>query len=142
LGTIHQNQGNYVEAAKLYQQSLDISKELEDKQGIAATRHQLGMIHQDQGNYAEAVKLYQQSLDMAKELGDKQGIAQSLHQLGRIDEESGEYERALGKYAQTLSIFEELNDPNQESARGSISRLRDKMGEDAFNKVLDSLEGS
>ena len=56
LGMIHQDQGNYEEAVKKYNQSLKIAEELGNKSGIAGTLHQLGMIHQRQGNYEEAVK--------------------------------------------------------------------------------------
>jgi tetratricopeptide (TPR) repeat protein len=142
LGVIHQRQGNYAEATKLYQQSLDIKKELGDKKGIANTLGQFGNIHYQQDNYIEAAKLYQQNLDIFKDLGDKRGIASTLHQLGMIDEENENYENALSKYALALSIFEDLKDPSQEIAKRSISRLKDKMGEDAFRKAQESLEVS
>ena len=59
LGMIHQDQGRYDDAVKLYQDSMKISEELADKDRIAKTLHQLGMIHHDQGRYDDAVKLYQ-----------------------------------------------------------------------------------
>jgi hypothetical protein len=59
-----------------------------------------------------------------------------------IDEENENYENALSKYALALSIFEDLKDPSQEIAKRSISRLKDKMGEDAFRKAQESLEVS
>jgi len=40
---IHQDQANYQEAVKLYQQSLKIAEELRDKSGISITQHQLGI---------------------------------------------------------------------------------------------------
>jgi len=43
MGLIHQDQGNYQEAVKLYQQSLKIKEELGDKSGISSTLHQLGI---------------------------------------------------------------------------------------------------
>jgi hypothetical protein len=43
----------------------------------------------------------------------------------------------LSKYALTLSIFEVLKDSSREIAKNSISRLRGKMGEDAFKKALE-----
>jgi tetratricopeptide (TPR) repeat protein len=142
LGTIHQDQSNYAEATKLYKQSLDISKELGDKRGIAHSLGQLGFVHQDQGNYIEAAKLYEECLNISKELGDKRSIAISLYQLGMIDEASGDHDEALGKCTLALSIFEELNAPNREIIKNSIGRLREEMGEDAFNKALERLEGS
>ena len=81
LGMIHQDQGNYEEAVKLYNQSLKIAEELGNKSGIAHTLHNLGTIHQDQGNYEEAVKLYNQSLKIAEELGNKAELHQHCTSL-------------------------------------------------------------
>ncbi|KKG01772.1 hypothetical protein DU31_17945 [Methanosarcina mazei] len=110
IGIIHQDQGNYEEAVKLYNQSLKIKEELGDKSGIASTLHQLGNIHYFQGNYEEAVKLYNQSLRITEEIGDKSGIASTLHQLGTIHSHQGNYEEAVKLYNQSLRTFEELGD--------------------------------
>ena len=139
LGNVHYQQGNYTEAVKLYEQSLEIMNDLGDKSGIAHSLHQLGMVHQSQGNYTEAVKLYQQSLEITKDLGDKSGIAISLGQMGRIKEESKDYDGALGDYLTALSIFEELQSPNREIVKKYIARLRETMGEEAFQSALAKL---
>ena len=141
LGNVHYQQGNYPEAVKLYEQSLEMAKDLGDKSGIASSLHQLGMVHQDQGNYPEAVKLYEQSLDLAKDLGDKSGIARSLGKIGRIKEVNKDFEGALGDYLTALSIFEDLQDPSREIAKKDIARLREKMGEEAFQSILAKFGG-
>ena len=48
---IHQDQGNYEEAVKMYNQSLKIEEELGDKSGIATTLHQLGRINEENEEY-------------------------------------------------------------------------------------------
>ncbi len=98
------------------------------------------MINQDQGNYEEAVRLYQQSLKIKQELGDNRGIAITLHQLGRVYEEKDkDYPLAIEKYLIALSIFKELKDPNSKIAEGSIARLKEKMGEEAFIKAIEEI---
>ena len=97
IGMIHQQQGNYEEAVKLYNQSLKIAEELGNKSGIAITLHQLGMIHQEQGNYEEAVKKYNQSLKMKEELGDKSGIASTLHAAWNNSSAAGQLRRSREK---------------------------------------------
>jgi tetratricopeptide (TPR) repeat protein len=140
LGVIHQRQGNYDEAVKHYQQSLKILEELGDKGGIATLLHNFGVIQQDQGNYDEAVELYQQSLKIKEELGDKGGIAGSLHNLGVIHQRQGNYDEAVKLYQQSLKIFKQLNDPkNSKIVESSIARLREKMGDEAFETVLENL---
>ena len=49
IGMIHQDQGNYEEAVKKYNQSLKIEEELGNKSGIAITLHQLGNVHYHTG---------------------------------------------------------------------------------------------
>ncbi|MCD4779258.1 MAG: tetratricopeptide repeat protein, partial [Candidatus Omnitrophica bacterium] len=124
-------QGNYQEAAKLYQQSMEIEKELRNKSGIAGTLHQLGMIHQDQGNYQEAAKLYQQSMEIEKELRNKSGIATTLHQLGMIHQHQGNYQEAAKLYQQSMEIEKELgNKSGIANTLGQLGRLHEEQDKD------------
>ena len=141
LGNVHYDQGNYPEAQKNYEEVLKLSIELGDRSSISITFHQLGMIHQDQGNYKEAVKKYEQSLKIKQELGDKSGIASTLHQLGMINEEQKDYREAMRKYLTAFSIFKELGSPNAKIAEESLARLREKMGEKAFEKTWKEIMG-
>jgi tetratricopeptide (TPR) repeat protein len=110
LGIIHQTQGRYEEAVKMYQASLKINEKLRNKSGIANTLQNLGVIHQEQGKYEEAEKMYQKSLKIKEELGDKRGIAYTLHNLGTKHQEQGRYEEAEKMYQASLKIKEELGD--------------------------------
>jgi tetratricopeptide (TPR) repeat protein len=140
LGNIHYMQGNYNEAIKLSRQNLKVFKELGDKHGIATTLYQLGNIHYQQGNYDEAIELCQQSLKINEELGNKQSIALTLGQMGKIyEEKDNNYPAALEKHLIALSIFNELKDPSSKIAENDIVRLREKMGEEAFNKALEEI---
>jgi len=141
LGMIHHDQGNYKEAVKKYEESLKISEELGDQSGIAAALHHLGRIHQGQGNRKEAVKKYEESLKTFEELGEKGHVAAVLHQLGRIDEEEGDYPRAMQHYLPALAILQELGSPDAETVLASLARLREKMGEKEFEKLLKELTG-
>ena len=82
LGNIRYLLGDYGEARKLYQQSLEIVQHLGDKSGVSRSLHQLGNLAYLTGDYDEARKLYQQSLEINQQLGDKSGVSMSLHQLG------------------------------------------------------------
>ena len=139
IGNVHYLQGNYEEAVELYNQSLKTFEELGDKSGIAQTLGQIGNVHYLQGNYEEAVNLYNQSLKTFEELGDKSGIAITLHQIGMIHEENEEYALSLKNYLVAFSIFEELNSPNSKIVRNSINRLREKLGEEEFNKLFEKV---
>jgi tetratricopeptide (TPR) repeat protein len=129
LGIISQKKGEYDEARKLYQQSLDILQELGDKSGVARSLHQLGMLAQDTGEYDEARKLYQQSLKIKQELGDKSGVARSLHQLGMLAQDTGEYDEARKLYQQSLEIAKELGDKSGIAlSLAQLALLEEQMG--------------
>ncbi len=112
LANIVYDLGDLNSALKIYNNIKSEYEEMGDKNGIAATLHQLGMIDQDQGNYEEAVNLYNQSMEIKKELGDKKGIAYTLGQLGIVYQDKGNYEEAVKNYNQSLKITEELGDKN------------------------------
>jgi len=122
LGMIHQDQGRYEEAMKMYSESLKIEEELGDKGGIARTLHQRGNVLYLQGRYEEAVKMYQDSLKLKEELGNKSGIASTLHQLGMIHQDLGRYEEAVKLYEESLKIKEELVD------KGGIAYTLHQLG--------------
>lgn len=140
LGILCYSLGNYERAAEFFQECRKLSDEIGDKKSISNSLDHLGMIYRRLGNYEEAVKLYQQSLELAIELGDKRGIAVSLAHIGNIYEEKDkDLPAALEKYFVALSILRELNSPDIKIVEGDTSRLKQKMGEDDFNKALEEI---
>jgi len=107
-GIAQQSLGNYAEAERYYDESLEIKRELDDRAGIAATLLQLGILQYLEGNYADAHRYYENSLAMARELRDRAAIATSLHQLGMIHQRQGKYAEAQCFYEDSLHIKREL----------------------------------
>jgi tetratricopeptide (TPR) repeat protein len=110
LGMTHYDQGRYDEAVMMYQKSLKLKEELEDKRGIASTLHELGNVYCIQGRYDEAVTKYQESLKINKELGDRSGVSNTIGQIGMIHQDQGRYDEAVTMYQESLKIAEELGD--------------------------------
>jgi tetratricopeptide (TPR) repeat protein len=94
LGLLAQDRGDYEEAARQYQRSLDIRERLDDQAGMASNYGQLGLLAQDRGDYEEAARQYQRSLDIKKRLDDQAGMASSYHQLGMLAHLRENYEEA------------------------------------------------
>jgi len=109
-GIAQQNLGNYSEAQRYYEESLEIFRELGDQASAARSLNQLGMVQQLRGKYAEAQRYYEQSVEIKRELGDRAGIAGSLHQLGNTQALQGKYAEAERFYEQSLAIKRELRD--------------------------------
>ena len=122
LGILAHLQGDYEEARRQYQRSLEISEALGKRVGTATSSHQLGMLAQAQGDYEEARRQYQRSLGIYEQLGDRAGMATSYHQLGILAQAQGDYEEARRQYQRSLEIKEELGD------RAGMARSSHQLG--------------
>jgi tetratricopeptide (TPR) repeat protein len=127
LGNLAEDTGDYDEARKLYQQSLEIDQQLGDKSGVSSSLHQMGMLAQDTGDYDEARKLYRQSLEINQQLGDKNGLALSQAQLALLEEKIGNTKEALNLISLAEDAFMELRRPMAAQARKIRERLEKKL---------------
>src|SRR5882724_2753058 len=109
-GVLAGEQGDYVSADVLVQESLDISRQLHDKQGVAVSLNALAVLARDQGEVAVAHSLFEESLVLWKELGDEKAVARSLSNLANVVKLQGDYARARSLYSECLSIFRGLGD--------------------------------
>ena len=129
MGSLHWDLGDYAEARRLYQESLDIVQQLGDRAGIARTLHNLGMLAHRQGDYAEARCLYQESLATAQQLGNRAGVASTLHQLGMLAQDQGDYAEARRLYQESLDIAQQLGDrAGVASTLHSLAMLAHRQG--------------
>ena len=67
---VHQQQGNYPEAVKLYEQSLEMAKDLGDKSGIARSLGQIGRIKEENKDFEGALGYYLTALSIFEDLQD------------------------------------------------------------------------
>ena len=95
---------DFTSARSLTEESLAISQELGDKEGVAASLYNLGSLAVDQGDYPSARALNEQSLAIYRELGHKGGVANSLDGLGSIAEYQGNYALARSLKEESLAI--------------------------------------
>ena len=108
LGILAQNRGDYGEAARQYQRTLDISQRLGDQAGMATSYHQLGVLAQNRGDYDQAARHYQRALDIDERLGNQAGMADTYGQLGSLAYLHGNYDEAARHYQRSLNIREQL----------------------------------
>ena len=64
------------------QQSLDIAKEIGDRNSEGKSLMNLGIAYSSLGQYQQAIEFYQQSLDIAREIGDRNLEAIAWFNLG------------------------------------------------------------
>ena len=83
-GVLAGEQGDYVSADALIGESLDIARQLGDKQGIAVSLNALAVIARDRGDVAVARSLFEESLVLWRELGDQKAVARALSNLANV----------------------------------------------------------
>ena len=85
LGTVAHLQGDYAEARRLYQESLDILQQLGDRAGIATSLAQLALLEEAEGNVARALDLTCQAKEIMTSLGNPEYIARIERQRERLE---------------------------------------------------------
>ena len=103
-------QGDYVAGSSLMRESLDIARQLADKQGVAVSLNALAVVARDQGDVAMAHSLFEESLVQWREMGDQKAVARSLSNLASVVKLQADYSLASSLYGECLSIFRGLED--------------------------------
>ena len=109
-GTLAHNQGDYIAARSLYEESLAVWQEVGDKAGVADALNNLGWVAWRQSDYIAARALSEKSLALHQELSDKKGIAHSLNNLGWVAHFQGDYAEARSFHERSLTLRRELGD--------------------------------
>ena len=82
LGHIHGVLAQYQVAINCHLTSLEIQRQIGDRDGEGGSLCNLGLIYDSLGNCHKAVDLYQQSLEVIREVGNRQFEANTLGNLG------------------------------------------------------------
>ncbi|WYM01299.1 MAG: tetratricopeptide repeat protein [Gloeotrichia echinulata DVL01] len=121
LGNAYNSLGEYQQAIDYHQQSLEIFRDIGDRNGEGLSLMNLGLAYFFQGQYPQAIDLFQQSLEIAREIGDRNTEGKSLANLGLAYLSLGQYPQAIDLFQQSLEIAREIGDRNTEG--NSLSSL-------------------
>jgi predicted ATPase/DNA-binding NarL/FixJ family response regulator/Tfp pilus assembly protein PilF len=125
-GYLARNQGDLLTARTLLEQSLALSRNLGDEDGVAATLGDLGIVARHQGQMAAARAFYEESLEIDRRLGNQWRVANQLNNLGALASTQGEQTGASGLFEESLALFRTLDD------KGSIAKVLINLGAVAF----------
>jgi len=96
--------GDYERALPLFQESLEIYTQLNDKIGMGNLYKDLGWSAMRTGDYQLAQEHLEKNLALAQETGDKEGLNYAYSGLGEVAMRLGQYERASGLLEKGLSL--------------------------------------
>jgi predicted ATPase len=136
-GVLAGEQGDYASADAMVGESLDITRQLGDKQGVAVSLNALAVLARDRGAVEVARSQFEDALVLWRELGDEKAIARALSNLANVVKLQGDYARARSLYAECLSIFKGLGDGTgvawSTNYQGDVAR---DQGDSAAARIL------
>jgi tetratricopeptide (TPR) repeat protein len=97
-------------AKNQYEELLEMWKQLENEDAVAATYHELGVVAQKRRDLEEAEKYFQKSAEIRESHDDEQGAAKSYHQLGTLARKRQNLEEAERWLRKSAEITERYSD--------------------------------
>jgi predicted ATPase/transcriptional regulator with XRE-family HTH domain len=107
-GSLAVQQSEHVTGRTLIEASLNLSREIGDKAGIALAIQRLGWAAGYQGAYDQMQARLEESLSLLREVGDKPGIAWTLSNLASLHRQQAEYARARVLFEESLVIVRKI----------------------------------
>lgn len=116
LGLAYNQQRKWSVAITALQESIALSRQLNDAQGEAGRLNNLGSAYKGSGQLAMAMAAYNESLQIKRHLDDRFGIGRTLHNLalGYIEQE--QWVKAHQLLTESLQIKREVQDRSGEGA--------------------------
>jgi tetratricopeptide (TPR) repeat protein len=117
LGSVKNSKGEYEEAIKLYEKSLEIrQKTLSPKHRLLAQSYNnLGSAHLEMKEYAKALSFLGKAVEIRQQSlpPDHPDLADSYDNTGSVYEKMGDHSQALAFHEKALGIREKTLPPNQ-----------------------------
>lgn len=110
LGDLAIRQGDYRAARSLYEDSLNLHRQLNATTEMANDLFNLGNVALCQSEYVLARSLYEESLQIQQRSADQTGLPRLLFTLGVTHENQGNYEVAQTFYQESIEIGQKLGD--------------------------------
>jgi CHAT domain-containing protein len=109
-GFDHYEIGQIDLALKLWQQALQIYRDIQDRKAEVILLRNIGRIYHDWNDYPQAVEYYQKSLVIAREIKNQKGELTALGDLGSAYFSLANYPKAIESQQQSLAIAREIED--------------------------------
>ena len=110
ISTTYTNMGEYDRAMEYISKSHDLSKKINNKNGIALAYLIKGRTLWRQGNFAKGIEFLEKGLKVKKDFTKKYNVMCVYWNLGNAYRDKGELEIALKYYFKALEIQEEINE--------------------------------
>lgn len=127
-----QNSGDREHALVVYEQSLELKKQLRDFIGVSKTLNNIGSLYMETEENTKAKGYFFESLQIKRNIHSKAGIANSYLNIGEYYMHIKDYVKGEIYFDSCLRELEQLNIPSlQASAYYNLSIAQRKQGKDA-----------
>jgi len=109
----HRTFNQYEKALDLFEESLNIFRELKDSKSAAIVLFNMGKALNSLGRYEKSLAALNESLRMNREANNQQGVAGSLMIIGNVYSRLGQYDKLLPYYQEALRINRQLNNQSE-----------------------------
>jgi len=109
-GVLAAGQGDFVVSDSLVTESLDIARQLQDKQSVAIALNALAVTARDRGDLPSARALFEEGLALWRDLHNLLAVARALSNLANVAKLQHDFSYAGLLYQECLSIFRQLGD--------------------------------
>ncbi len=138
-GRIANMAGNFREASRLYQRSLEEAQRTGDRYGEATARNRLAGIAFDVGDFLAARRGFAASLEIRRSLHDWEGVARELGNLGEVACETGDFQRAQDHMEESFALYRELGVEHLPARLEGLGRLALRQGDlaEAHRRLIE-----
>ena len=127
------------EALPVFEQALELYREVGDRSGEAITLGLIGNCHKRLGDYPLALDYHDRALTLKRELGDRREEGRTLSHIGLVYWEMGDYAMATDHLDASIAIANEIGDQRlQGGALNNLSLVYDELGD--YKKSLEGYE--
>lgn len=107
IGNARLELGNYDAALEAHQKDLDMSTEIDNKEGISRSYENIGRVYARNGKYSQAIAVWEKKLPLAQTDMEKAWL---YHEIGRCELELGKYEVSKDYGKRSLKCAENIDD--------------------------------
>jgi class 3 adenylate cyclase/tetratricopeptide (TPR) repeat protein len=130
LGEALHHVGEFAAARVALEQSLDLARAVDDREGMSDALSVLGRLDTDMGAYAAARASLEASLALARELGEPARLARALSNLGNIAMREAAYTESERYYQESLTLFIAIGD------QPGVAQVLNGMGNSAIDRRM------
>ena len=113
LGRANNNIGNRDLGQSQLQESLEISRKIDDRQGVAYALNELALIELQNKNYEQALQMYSEASEIFAEGGSVSKVWDSLDSLAEVYIKIGDVEKAENAFKKSLTYLSPDTMPTQ-----------------------------